>query len=451
MNIVFVGTGYVGLVSGTCFSAMGWMVTCVDRDTTRIDRLRRGEIPIYEPGLEALVKANVACGRLRFDTDLRQAATADVIFIAVGTPAREDDGRADLSSVFAAASEIAAAIGKYAVIAIKSTVPVGTAEQVEAIMRRSKPQADFSVVSNPEFLKEGWAVTDFMQPDRIVLGSADERATKTMHALYAPLVARGHKLLVMDPRGAELTKYAANALLATRIAFVNEIADLCERAGTSVADVTHGMGLDRRIGTHFLQAGPGFGGSCFPKDTLSLARTAAEFGVPQRIVETVIRINEQRQLDMGRKVIHALDGARGKRVAVLGLAFKANTDDVRNSPALPVIQALHEQGASVRISDPQALRNAAEVVPDGVICVTDPYEAARDADAVVIATEWPEYRKLDLTRLRTLMQEPLLIDLRNILDMQRLDDAGFMHAGIGRPDHLGHARRTRARRKMIAK
>lgn len=436
MKVAVIGTGYVGLVSGTCLAQMGHTVSCVDNDRQKVTQLRRGEVPIYEPGLAHWIAAHTATGRLRFGTDTAAAvADADVVLIAVGTPARADDGHADLGAVFTAVQSVAKAMRCFTVIAIKSTVPVGTGDKVEQQVREARLDANFAVVSNPEFLQEGSAIADFMRPDRIIVGSNEPRGAEAMCRLYAPLVGAGHRLVQMNRRGAELTKYAANALLATKITFINEIADLCERTGINVSDVAHGIGLDARIGAQFLRAGPGYGGSCFPKDTQALIRTAQEYGARQHLVETVVQVNERRKRDMGQKVLQALAPTRGKTVAVLGLAFKANTNDVRDSPAISVIRMLQDQGVTVRVSDPQALKFTQAVVP-GAQAVMDPYEAAAGADALVIMTDWPQFRELNLARIKAQMRGALLIDLRNLLDVRKLEAAGFRHMGIGRPARL---------------
>src|SRR6202012_1821956 len=415
MRIAMIGTGYVGLVSGACFADFGHQVTCVDKDSSKIEALHRGEIPIFEPGLDALVESNVRAKRLDFTTDLKDpVAEADAVFIAVGTPSRRGDGHADLTYVYAAAREIAASLTGFTVVVTKSTVPVGTGDEVERIIRETRPDADVAVVSNPEFLREGAAIQDFKHPDRIVVGLTDDRARKVMSEIYRPLYLNQAPILYTGRRTAELIKYAANAFLATKITFINEIADLCERTGADVNDVARGMGLDHSIGVKFLHAGPGFGGSCFPKDATALLKPAHDHGVPMRIVETVAAVNDQRKRAMARKVVTALDGSiRGKTVAVLGLSFKPNTDDMRDSPSIPLITALHDLGAIVRGYDPAAMEAAKAQLPDVIYCGSA-YEAAEGAEAVVIATEWEQFRALDLDRLRSVMAAPVIVDLRNI-------------------------------------
>ena len=433
MRVTMIGSGYVGLVSGACFADFGHEVVCVDKDERKIDALLAGKMPIYEPGLEQLVAKNVAAGRLRFTTDLAEGVTdADAVFIAVGTPSRRGDGHADLSYVYAAAQEIAGAISGYTVIVTKSTVPVGTGDEVERIIRESHPEADFAVVSNPEFLREGAAIADFKRPDRIVIGSEDERATEVMRAIYRPLYLNASPLVVMSRRGAELTKYAANAFLATKITFINEIADLCEKVGADVQDVARGVGLDGRIGGKFLHAGPGYGGSCFPKDTLALLKTSQDYDAPQRIVEAVVAVNDNRKRAMGRKVIQAMDGdVRGKTIAVLGLTFKPNTDDMRDSPAIAVIRTLQDAGASVRAYDPEGMEQATLVL-DGVTYCDSPYAAIEGADALAIITEWDAFRALDLKRVRSMLKQPVLVDLRNIYPRAEAEAAGLKYVGVGR-------------------
>src|SRR5579871_533239 len=401
MRIAMIGTGYVGLVSGACFADFGHHVTCVDKDARKIEALRKGAIPIYEPDLARLVEDNVRGGRLAFATELKAAvAGAEAVFIAVGTPSRRGDGHADLTYVYAAAREIALALDGFTVVVTKSTVPVGTGDEVERIIRETRPDADVAVVSNPEFLREGAAIQDFKHPDRIVVGVTDERAKQVMNAVYRPLYLNQAPILYTGRRTAELIKYAANAFLATKITFINEVADLCERVGADVNEVARGIGLDNRIGGKFLHAGPGFGGSCFPKDTSALLKTAHDFGVAMRIVETVAAVNDQRKRGMARKVVAALGGSvRGKTVAVLGLTFKPNTDDTRDSPAIPLITALQDLGATVRGYDPAGMEQAKPHLPDVHYCQSA-YSAAEGADAVVIATEWEQFRALDLERLK---------------------------------------------------
>ncbi len=435
MRITMIGTGYVGLVSGACFSDFGHEVICVDKDEAKIASLERGIMPIYEPGLEALVMTNVRAGRLSFTTDIAAGvADADAVFIAVGTPSRRGDGHADLSYVFAAAKEIAQSVTRDILLVTKSTVPVGTGDEVERIVREAAPQRTIRVASNPEFLREGAAIEDFKRPDRVVCGTDDETAREALRQIYRPLsLNQSAPVLFTGRRTAELIKYAANAFLATKITFINEIADLCEAAGADVQEVSRGIGLDNRIGRKFLHAGPGYGGSCFPKDTLALLKTAEDLQSPLRIVEAVVSVNDSRKRAMGRKVLKAMDGdARGKRVAVLGLTFKPNTDDMRDSPAIAVIQALQDAGANIHACDPEGIEQAKKVL-QGVEFVTDPYAAAEGAAAVVIVTEWDAYRALDLARLATTMARPLLVDLRNVYTPEEAVRAGLDYVGIGKP------------------
>ena len=434
MHIAIVGTGYVGLVSGACFADFGHIVTCVDKDQKKIDALHANEIPIFEPGLEPIVSNNQRQGRLKFTTDLATAVReADAVFIAVGTPSRRGDGHADLSYVLNAAREIAAAMNGFTVVITKSTVPVGTGNSVEATIRTARPDADFEVVSNPEFLREGAAIDDFKHPDRIVIGTDSQRARVVLSEIYRPLYLNQAPLLFTSRRTSELIKYAANAFLATKITFINEIADLCEKVGANVQEVAHGIGLDKRIGSKFLHAGPGYGGSCFPKDTLALARTAQEAGAALRIVETVISVNDARKLGMARKVSQVFDGkVHGKTIAVLGLTFKPNTDDIREAPALSIIAALQDRGAVVRAYDPQGMHEAAKLL-DHVTYCEDAYECAKDADALLIVTEWEEFRALDLPRLKEVMKAPVIIDLRNIYRHDEVAHAGFAYHSVGRP------------------
>jgi UDPglucose 6-dehydrogenase len=433
MRIAMIGTGYVGLVSGACFSDFGHEVRCVDKDESKIDALGRGIMPIFEPGLEQLVARNVRGGRLSFTTDLPSAvAEADAIFIAVGTPSRRGDGHADLSYVYGAAEEIARALVKPAVVVTKSTVPVGTGDEVERIMRETAPAHDTHVVSNPEFLREGAAIEDFKRPDRIVIGTDSEEAEEAMREIYRPLYLNKAPLLVTSRRTAELIKYAANAFLATKITFINEMADLCEAVGADVQDVSRGIGLDKRIGAKFLHAGPGYGGSCFPKDTLALLKTAEDASAPLRIVESTVAVNEARKRAMGRKVIQALDGdARGKTIALLGLTFKPNTDDMRDAPSLSIVQALLDAGASVRGYDPEGMEQARALMPDVLYC-DSPYAAAEGADAAVLVTEWDVLRALDLDRLARAMAQPIFIDLRNVYPPEEVEEAGLRWHGVGR-------------------
>ncbi len=428
-----IGSGYVGLVSGACFADFGHDVVCVDKDASKIERLLNGVMPIYEPGLDELVARNVQAGRLRFTTELAEGvAGADAIFIAVGTPSRRGDGHADLTYVHAAAKEIGEALTGYAVVVTKSTVPVGTGDEVERIIREAAPQAQFGVVSNPEFLREGAAIDDFKRPDRIVIGSEDDRATEVMRQVYRPLYLNAAPILVTRRRTAELIKYAGNAFLATKITFINEIADLCEKVGADVKDVSRGIGLDNRIGSKFLHAGPGYGGSCFPKDTLALLKTSQDYDAPQRIVEAVVAVNDTRKRAMGRKIIAAMGGdVRGKTVAVLGLTFKPNTDDMRDSPAIAVIQTLQDAGATVKAYDPEGVEQAKKVL-DNVDYCDGPYSAIEGADALAIVTEWDEFRALDLARVKSLLASPVLVDLRNIYIPDEVRAAGFDYTSIGR-------------------
>jgi len=434
MKITMLGSGYVGLVSGACFADFGHSVHCVDKDATKIEALQAGRIPIYEPGLDELVAANVRQGRLTFGMDLGAAiADSDAIFIAVGTPSRRGDGFADLSYVYGAAGDIARALKKYAVIVTKSTVPVGTGDEVERIIREARPDAEFSVASNPEFLREGAAIADFKRPDRIVIGVDDERASAVLAEVYRPLYLNQAPILKTSRRTAELTKYAANAFLAMKITFINEIADLCEKVGADVQEVARGIGLDQRIGSKFLHAGPGYGGSCFPKDTLALVKTAQDSGAPTRLIETVVAINDQRKRAMARKVVAACGGSvRGKTIGVLGLTFKPNTDDMRDSPALAIVAGLQDGGAKVKAYDPQGMEAARALLP-GVIFASDAYDCAKDADALVIVTEWDLFRALDFATLKSIMAAPVLVDLRNIYPPELLRDTGFTYVSVGRP------------------
>jgi UDPglucose 6-dehydrogenase len=433
MKLVMIGSGYVGLVSGACFADFGHTVICVDKDPAKIAALKAGEMPIYEPGLDHLVASGVAGARLRFTTDIAEAvADADAVFIAVGTPSRRGDGHADMVFVHAAAREIATALSGFTVVVNKSTVPVGTGDEVERIIREANPQAEFAVVSNPEFLREGAAIDDFKRPDRVVIGGHDERALAVMREIYRPLALGRSPVIEMSRRGAELTKYAGNAFLATKITFINEMADLCEKVGADVQEVARGIGLDNRIGSKFLHAGPGYGGSCFPKDTLALLKTADDYDAPIRIVEAVVAVNERRKRAMGRKVIEAVGGdARGKTIAVLGLAFKPNTDDMRDSPAIAIIQTLQDAGAQIHAYDPKSMVQARSVLNDVIYC-DDPFTAMQGADALVIATEWDEFRALDLRRVRTLLRQPVLVDLRNIYPRAAVEQAGLAYTAIGR-------------------
>ncbi|WP_417432748.1 UDP-glucose dehydrogenase family protein [Kiloniella sp.] len=434
MRIAMIGTGYVGLVSGTCFSEFGTDVVCVDKDESKIEGLKNGVIPIFEPGLDTLVKNNAEAGRLTFSTDLAAAAKdADAIFIAVGTPPGENDGQADLSYVYQAAKEIAEVIDDYKVIITKSTVPVGTGRAVERIIRETRPDADFDVVSNPEFLREGAAINDFMRPDRVVIGAETKRAQDVMAELYRPLYLIETPILFTKLETSELIKYAGNAFLATKISFINQMADLCEKVGADVHQVAKGIGLDGRIGRKFLHAGPGYGGSCFPKDTQALAYTAREFGAPVSLVEDVISYNSVRKRQMAEKIIAQCGGSvSGKKIAVLGLTFKPNTDDMRDSPSLDIIPHLQENGAKVSAYDPEGMVEAAELLSD-VDYGENAYEIMKDADALVIVTEWNEFRRLDLERVKGLLTSPIMIDLRNIYNPDEMKEAGFDYLCVGRP------------------
>jgi UDPglucose 6-dehydrogenase len=433
MRIVMIGTGYVGLVSGACFSDFGHHVCCVDNDAAKVEALRDGKIPIFEPGLDELVAKNVAAGRLEFALDLPQVLPeADAVFIAVGTPSRRGDGHADLSYVYAAAREMAPHLQNGAVIVTKSTVPVGTGDGVERLIRETRPDLQFSVASNPEFLREGAAIEDFKRPDRVVIGVNDEHSAGVLHEIYRPLLRNETPLLMMSRRAAELTKYAANAFLATKIGFINEIADLCDKVGADVHDVAKGIGLDSRIGPRFLQPGPGYGGSCFPKDTLALLKTAQDNEVSLRIVEAVVASNDNRKRAMGRKVVQALGGnGQGKVVALLGLTFKANTDDMRDSPAIAIVRALQDAGAQVRAYDPEGMEQAKAVLDEVVYC-NDPYEAMKGADAAVIVTEWDDFRALDFDQAGALLRNRLLVDLRNLYDRADIERLGFRYVAVGR-------------------
>ncbi|MEP9370476.1 UDP-glucose/GDP-mannose dehydrogenase family protein [Xanthobacter sp. VNH20] len=446
MRIAMIGTGYVGLVSGACFADFGHRVTCIDKDAHKIAMLEKGEIPIFEPGLDELVHRNVAAGRLDFATDLTDAVKeAHAVFIAVGTPSRRGDGHADLSYVYAAAREIAAAADGYTVVVTKSTVPVGTGDEVERVIRETRPDADISVVSNPEFLREGAAIEDFKRPDRVVVGSEEPRAREVMAQVYRPLSLNNLPLLFTSRRTSELIKYAGNAFLAMKITFINEIADLCEEVGANVQEVARGIGLDNRIGGKFLHAGPGYGGSCFPKDTLALTRTAQQAGTPLRIIETVVAVNDVRKLAVGKKVIRALGSdPRGKTVAVLGLTFKPNTDDMRDSPAIAIVNTLLDRGVKVRAYDPEGMEEAKKVLPAGVHYGSGPYEIAEGADAIVIVTEWDAFRALDFAKLKTIMTQPVLVDLRNIYRPDEMAEAGFTYDSVGRPGKQVGARNIQA-------
>lgn len=434
MNITMIGAGYVGLVSGACFADFGHTVICVDLDQAKVDALKSGVMPIYEPGLEALVGNNVSAGRLSFSTDLSASvANAEAVFIAVGTPSRRGDGHADLSYVYQATRDVAASAKRPMVIVTKSTVPVGTGDEVERILTEEAPAIEWAVVSNPEFLREGAAISDFKRPDRIVIGTEDERARAVMREIYRPLFLNEGPILFTGRRTAELIKYAANAFLATKITFINEIADLCEAVGADVQDVSRGIGLDNRIGSKFLHAGPGYGGSCFPKDTLALLKTAEDFDAPVRIVEAVVKSNDSRKRAMGRKVIAAVGGdVRGRKIGLLGLTFKPNTDDMRDAPSLAIVQALLDAGANIAAYDPEGMALAQAMMPD-IACLADPYAVADGADAVVIVTEWDAFRALDLKRLGEAMRQRCLVDLRNIYQPDEAKRAGFDYHSVGRP------------------
>ncbi len=433
MHIAMIGSGYVGLVSGACFADFGHKVCCIDTDIGRIEALNNGKMPIYEPGLSELVMNNVRQNRLSFATDLTAAVReAEAVFIAVGTPSRRGDGHADLSYVYQAAREIAAAIDGFTVIVTKSTVPVGTGDEVEQIIRDTRPEADFAVVSNPEFLREGAAISDFKRPDRILIGLEDPRAEQVMREIYRPLYLNQAPILVTSRRTSELTKYAANAFLATKITFINEIANLCEEVGADVQDVARGIGLDNRIGAKFLHAGPGYGGSCFPKDTQALIKTAQDHGAPVRIVDTVAAVNDQRKRAMARKVLAACDGTvRGKTIALLGLTFKPNTDDMRDSPAISIVTALQDAGARLNVFDPEGMEQARFHLENLTYC-GDPYACCEGAAALVIVTEWDAFRALDLQRVRELLAAPVLVDLRNIYDPVEVRRHGFTYVSVGR-------------------
>jgi UDPglucose 6-dehydrogenase len=438
MRITIVGAGYVGLVSGACFADFGHQVTCVDKDASKIAALQRGKIPIFEPDLDRLVQNNVKNGRLDFATDLAgPVREADAVFIAVGTPSRRGDGHADLSYVYAASREIAAAVHGFTVVITKSTVPVGTGDEVERLIRETNPSADVAVASNPEFLREGAAIRDFKFPDRIVVGTHDERARKVISEIYRPLYLNKAPVIFTSRRTAELTKYAANAFLATKITFINEIADLAEKVGADVQEIARGIGLDNRIGSKFLHAGPGFGGSCFPKDTRALIKTAQDHDAPMRIVEAVLAVNENRKRAMARKVASVFGGTlRGKTVSVLGLTFKPNTDDMRESPSIPLITALQDLGAKIRAYDPEGMEQSKTELSE--ICYCDgPYSCADGADALVIVTEWEQFRALDLDRLKRAMACPVIIDLRNIYQPQDVIAHGFRYESVGRTTQAG--------------
>jgi UDPglucose 6-dehydrogenase len=434
MRIAMIGSGYVGLVSGACFSEFGVDVVCVDKDAEKIERLSRGEIPIFEPGLDDLVKSNIAAGQLSFATDLAAAMKgANAVFIAVGTPSRRGDGHADLSYVYAAAKEIAENMTGYTVVVTKSTVPVGTGREVARIIKRTRPDADFDVVSNPEFLREGSAINDFMRPDRVVIGAESDRAKAAMKQLYRVLYLIETPIMFTSLETSELIKYAANTFLAAKITFINEVADLCEKVGADVHDVAKGIGLDGRIGKKFLHPGPGYGGSCFPKDTLALVKTAQDAGSPLRIIETVVDINDKRKTRMADKIVAACGGSvSGKTVAILGLTFKPNTDDMRDSPSLAIVPALQKAGATVRAFDPEGMHEAAKMLPGTIMC-KDAYDAMQGADCAVLVTEWNQFRNLDLARARKALKTPVMVDLRNVYAPAEMTAAGFTYSCIGRP------------------
>jgi UDPglucose 6-dehydrogenase len=432
MRIAMIGSGYVGLVSGACLSEFGHHVTCVDKAADKIAALKSGKIPIFEPGLDEVVAANVKAGRLSFGTDLKAAvAGADAVFIAVGTPSRRGDGHADLTYVFEAAKEIAGALSKYTVIVTKSTVPVGTSREVERIVRAARADAQFDMVSNPEFLREGSAIEDFRRPDRVVVGCDTERAREVMREVYRPLYLNETPILFTSRESSELIKYAANAFLATKITFINEMADICEKVGGDVQDIARGIGLDGRIGGKFLHAGPGFGGSCFPKDTLALLKTSHDTGAPTRIVEAVVTVNEARKTAMAEKIARAFGGVKGKTIAILGLTFKPNTDDMRDAPSLVIIPNLAEKGARIRAFDPEGGHEAEKLL--NIELCKDAYDALDGADGVVILTEWNEFRALDLPRVKSLLKTPLMVDLRNIYRPAQMAAAGFDYVSVGRP------------------
>ena len=434
MHVTMIGTGYVGLVSGACFSEFGHNVTCVDKDATKIEALHCGEIPIFEPGLDELVESNVNAGRLSFTTDLQQpVANADAVFIAVGTPSRRGDGHADLTYVFNAAREVADALDGYTVIVTKSTVPVGTGTEVFKVVRETSPGADFDVASNPEFLREGAAITDFMRPDRVIVGTDSERAKEVMGELYRSLFLNETPVMFTTRQTAELIKYAANAFLATKVTFINEIANLCEQVDANVQDVARGIGLDGRIGSKFLHAGPGYGGSCFPKDTLALLRTAENLGLPLDIVQATVNVNDRRNREMAQKIIDACGGSLdGKTIAILGLTFKPNTDDMRDSPSLDIIPALQAAGAKVRAYDPEGM-DEARMMLDGIEYCDDAYDTLPNSDALVIITEWNVFRAMDMHRVKDLLNSPVLVDMRNIYDPETMRELGFTYVSVGRP------------------
>jgi UDPglucose 6-dehydrogenase len=435
MHVAMIGTGYVGLVSGACFADFGHTVTCIDKDAAKIERLKSGGIPIYEPGLDLLVAQNVKAGRLFFSTDATEAVKgADAVFIAVGTPSRRGGGHADLSYVYAAAEEVAGMVDGFTVVVTKSTVPVGTGDEIEKIIRRVRPDADVAVVSNPEFLREGAAIEDFKRPDRVVVGTEDERARALMREIYRPLYLNETPILFTSRRTSELTKYAANAFLAMKITFINEMASLCEAVGADVQQVARGIGLDNRIGGKFLHAGPGYGGSCFPKDTLALVQTARDAGSPVELIETTVRVNDARKKAMAAKVSEVIDGdLAGKTIGVLGLTFKPNTDDMRDAPSLDIVPALQAGGAHVQAFDPEGVHEARQLLR-GVDFKDNPYDVAAGADVLVIITEWDQFRALDLDRIKLLMKKPVLVDLRNIYKPDDMRARGFAYTSVGRPE-----------------
>ncbi|MER9061666.1 UDP-glucose/GDP-mannose dehydrogenase family protein [Mesorhizobium sp. M0698] len=437
MRITMIGAGYVGLVSGACFADFGHQVCCVDRDAEKLAMLKLGKIPIYEPGLDDLVTTNTAQGRLRFDDNLADAVSqSDVVFIAVGTPSRRGDGHADLSFVYDAAAEVGRALKGFTVVVTKSTVPVGTGDEVERIIREQNSAADFAVVSNPEFLREGSAIEDFKRPDRIIVGTEAERAKAVMGEIYRPLSLNVAPIFYTSRRTAELTKYAGNAFLAMKITFINEIADLCERLGADVQDVARGIGMDNRIGAKFLHAGPGYGGSCFPKDTLALVKTAQDAASPVRLIETTVSINDQRKRAMARKVVEACGGSvRGKAIGILGLTFKPNTDDMRDAPSLAIIQALQDAGASIKAYDPVGMEQARKMI-EGIEFAESAYAVADGSHAIVIVTEWNAFRSLDLKRLRAIMATPVMVDLRNVYRGEDVLKEGIAYSSVGRERHF---------------
>tara|TARA_R110002050_G_scaffold57442_1_gene129516 strand:+ start:82524 stop:83837 length:1314 start_codon:yes stop_codon:yes gene_type:complete len=433
MKVSMIGTGYVGLVTGTCFSEFGFNVTCVDRIKEKIDLLNKGNVPIYEPGLGSLIETNVKAGRLKFTTDFAESVKeSDIVFIAVGTPTREEDGHADLTYVFDAAEQIAKAMQGYTVIVTKSTVPVDTAKKIETLVKKVNPKADFDVVSNPEFLREGSAIEDFMRPDRVVVGARTEKAREVMRKLYRPLFLIETPIVFTTPESSELIKYASNSFLATKVAFINQIADLCEKCGADIQDVSKGIGLDDRIGKKFLHTGPGYGGSCFPKDTLALAKTAQKYNCPTTIIESVIDANDRRKKDMAHKVIEACGGdIHGKTIGVLGVTFKPDTDDMRDSPSLDIIPILQQNGAKIKAYDPAGMEEAKAFFND-IEWKTNAYDAIQDSDCMLILTEWNEFRSLDKDHYKKLAKKPLIVDLRNIYPLKEMKDAGIEYVSLGR-------------------